>query len=298
MPWTWASREQATATEVKRLSGTNEVPILVLDDGEVITGSGRIARWAGRAPGRPEPRRGRSGRGCRGRPAPRRVAVDDHRRTGPRREGDVSAPDPLRPAACPAQLAAGSSDRRAARPASRTRRRRRRGSGARRRRTGSRRRCPGRSSRKRSGPEGERLGVESARVWVSQIAGVTSVPAGSVEPADSELGGRRRPASGTTGRRRRDSVIIARRYSSLARRELRRAAASSCAGWRSSRSKVQASAVAVVSWPASSSVISWSRSSSSLIAPPSSKRAATSAERMSSRSLEVGVARGARRSPA
>jgi glutathione S-transferase len=31
---------------VKELSGTNEVPILVLDDGEVISGSGTIARWA------------------------------------------------------------------------------------------------------------------------------------------------------------------------------------------------------------------------------------------------------------
>jgi glutathione S-transferase len=31
---------------VKELSGTNEVPILILDDGEVISGSGPIARWA------------------------------------------------------------------------------------------------------------------------------------------------------------------------------------------------------------------------------------------------------------
>ena len=31
---------------MKELSGTNEVPILVLDDGEVISGSGTIARWA------------------------------------------------------------------------------------------------------------------------------------------------------------------------------------------------------------------------------------------------------------
>jgi glutathione S-transferase len=31
---------------VKKLSGTNEVPILVLDDGEVISGSGVISRWA------------------------------------------------------------------------------------------------------------------------------------------------------------------------------------------------------------------------------------------------------------
>lgn len=44
-PWTWASRDEERA-EVRELSGTNEVPILVLDDGKVISGSGTIARWA------------------------------------------------------------------------------------------------------------------------------------------------------------------------------------------------------------------------------------------------------------
>jgi glutathione S-transferase len=44
-PWTWGSRG-ADRAEVKELSGTNEVPILVLDDGEVISGSGVISRWA------------------------------------------------------------------------------------------------------------------------------------------------------------------------------------------------------------------------------------------------------------
>ena len=43
--WTWGNRN-ADRAEVKELSGTNEVPILVLDDGEVISGSGTIARWA------------------------------------------------------------------------------------------------------------------------------------------------------------------------------------------------------------------------------------------------------------
>ena len=47
--WTWGSRG-ADRSEVKELSGTNEVPILVLDDGEVISGSGRIARWADEHP--------------------------------------------------------------------------------------------------------------------------------------------------------------------------------------------------------------------------------------------------------
>jgi glutathione S-transferase len=45
MPWTWGSRGEQRL-EVKELSGANEVPILVLDDGEVISGSGTIARWA------------------------------------------------------------------------------------------------------------------------------------------------------------------------------------------------------------------------------------------------------------
>jgi glutathione S-transferase-like protein len=43
--WTWGSRAQDRA-DVERLSGQRSVPILVLDDGAVITGSGEIARWA------------------------------------------------------------------------------------------------------------------------------------------------------------------------------------------------------------------------------------------------------------
>ena len=49
------------------------------------------------------------------------------------------------------------------------------------------------------------------------------------------------------------------------------------------------SAVAVVSWPARRSVMSWSRISESDISEPSSKRAEISIERMSSRSSRVGV---------
>jgi glutathione S-transferase len=45
VPWTWLSRG-ADRAEVKELSGTSEVPILVLDDGEVISGSSTISRWA------------------------------------------------------------------------------------------------------------------------------------------------------------------------------------------------------------------------------------------------------------
>jgi hypothetical protein len=35
-----------TRREVRKLSGQNMVPVLVTDDGEVITGSGEIANWA------------------------------------------------------------------------------------------------------------------------------------------------------------------------------------------------------------------------------------------------------------
>jgi glutathione S-transferase len=45
MPWTWKQRN-ADREEIERLSGTKEVPILVLDDGEVISDSSRIVRWA------------------------------------------------------------------------------------------------------------------------------------------------------------------------------------------------------------------------------------------------------------
>ena len=45
MFWTWGSRAGDRA-EVKRLSGQESVPILVLDDGSVVTGSGEIAAWA------------------------------------------------------------------------------------------------------------------------------------------------------------------------------------------------------------------------------------------------------------
>jgi glutathione S-transferase len=43
--WTWPSRARDRA-EVEQLSGQRAVPILVLDGGEVITGSGSIVTWA------------------------------------------------------------------------------------------------------------------------------------------------------------------------------------------------------------------------------------------------------------
>jgi glutathione S-transferase len=43
--WTWPSRPRDRA-EIEKLSGQRSVPILVLDDGEVLVGSGDIVRWA------------------------------------------------------------------------------------------------------------------------------------------------------------------------------------------------------------------------------------------------------------
>jgi glutathione S-transferase len=43
--WTWRSRAEDRA-DVERISGQRGVPILVLDDGSVITGSGQIVNWA------------------------------------------------------------------------------------------------------------------------------------------------------------------------------------------------------------------------------------------------------------
>lgn len=53
MFWTWPTRARDRA-EVKRLSGQQAVPILVLDDGEVIAGSGKIASWAREHPASPD----------------------------------------------------------------------------------------------------------------------------------------------------------------------------------------------------------------------------------------------------
>jgi glutathione S-transferase len=43
--WTWPSRARDRA-EVERLSGQRAVPILVLDGGDVLSGSGAIVAWA------------------------------------------------------------------------------------------------------------------------------------------------------------------------------------------------------------------------------------------------------------
>lgn len=47
--WTWPKRA-ADRAEIERLSGQRAVPLLVLDDGSVVTGSGAIAAWARNQP--------------------------------------------------------------------------------------------------------------------------------------------------------------------------------------------------------------------------------------------------------
>jgi glutathione S-transferase len=43
--WTWPNRARDRA-EIEKLSGQRSVPILVLDDGRVVVGSGAIVQWA------------------------------------------------------------------------------------------------------------------------------------------------------------------------------------------------------------------------------------------------------------
>jgi glutathione S-transferase len=43
--WTWPARGRDRA-EIEKLSGQRGVPILVLDDATVVTGSGEIVTWA------------------------------------------------------------------------------------------------------------------------------------------------------------------------------------------------------------------------------------------------------------
>ena len=43
MPWT---RRGEARAEIKRLSGQSDVPILVLDGGDVVSGTGTIVDWA------------------------------------------------------------------------------------------------------------------------------------------------------------------------------------------------------------------------------------------------------------
>lgn len=43
LPWT---RRGDTRAEIRRISGQDDVPVLLFDDGTAISGSGTIVRWA------------------------------------------------------------------------------------------------------------------------------------------------------------------------------------------------------------------------------------------------------------
>ena len=45
VPWTWGDRRRGRA-EVKELTGQINLPVLVLDEGKTVIGSGKIAEWA------------------------------------------------------------------------------------------------------------------------------------------------------------------------------------------------------------------------------------------------------------
>jgi len=45
MPWTWGERRSGRK-EVEELTGQINVPVLLLDEGETVVGSGKIAEWA------------------------------------------------------------------------------------------------------------------------------------------------------------------------------------------------------------------------------------------------------------
>jgi glutaredoxin len=45
VPWTWSQRRRGRE-EIKELTGSYDVPVLVLDEGQVVAGSGKIVDWA------------------------------------------------------------------------------------------------------------------------------------------------------------------------------------------------------------------------------------------------------------
>jgi hypothetical protein len=44
-PWTWRQRQRGRG-EVKELTGQISVPVLALDEGKTVVGSGKIVEWA------------------------------------------------------------------------------------------------------------------------------------------------------------------------------------------------------------------------------------------------------------
>jgi glutaredoxin len=45
VPWTWGERRKSRE-EVKELTGSVNLPVLLLDEGKAIGGSGQIVEWA------------------------------------------------------------------------------------------------------------------------------------------------------------------------------------------------------------------------------------------------------------
>jgi glutaredoxin len=45
VPWTWGERRRGRE-EVKKLTGQINLPVLLLDEGETVVGSGKIVDWA------------------------------------------------------------------------------------------------------------------------------------------------------------------------------------------------------------------------------------------------------------
>jgi glutaredoxin len=45
LPWTWGERRSGRE-EIRELTGQIDLPVLVLDEGQTVVGSGRIAEWA------------------------------------------------------------------------------------------------------------------------------------------------------------------------------------------------------------------------------------------------------------
>ena len=162
----------------------------------------------------------------------------------------------------------------------------RRGSGGRRRRTGSTRRCRRRALEEALGPEALGLRIDvgapvrevdvrrDARAGRDLVAGELDRRG---ELADHARHDRPDPQRLLDHGVEVLAVLLARVELVLQPRQLRR-------GRAAAARSAQASAVAVVSWPATSSVISSSRSSSSVSALPSSSRACSRIDRTSSRS--------------
>ena len=147
------------------------------------------------------------------------------------------------------------------------------------------------SSRKRSGRNACGSGYRSGRSCTSAIAGTTIVPARNAPARRVARRAWRRARRRSPPGARAASPSRPRRRTSSSPSRPRRAGDRIAPGLRSRRSNAHASAVALVSCPAVSSVISSSRSSRSVIGLPSSWRACSSSESTSSRSPASGSAR-------